>query len=171
MRVVKTTKKFKVLIAAAVTMFCVVEVIGVSNAWGEKNPPQGQRPQYAPDELILRFKEGVSKEEAEAIIRSVGGVPSDWLLKGQFVVVRVPKGSVEKIRSLLEKDPNVAYAEFDYYIYLDPGWKQSLSSTHTLKSRETNLPPGGILHKKSPALSEQNNFHPINIEQKISELH
>ena len=77
----------------------------------------GQR--YAEGELLVKFKEGVSRDEAEAIISRKGASLIKVLEGIQVYHIRLPKGKdIEEAVDEFSKMPEVQYAEPNYQIRL-----------------------------------------------------
>jgi type II secretory pathway component GspD/PulD (secretin) len=77
----------------------------------------GQR--YAEGELLVKFREGVSRDEAEAIISRKGASVIKVIEGIQVYHIRLPKGKdVEEAVNEFSKMPEVQYAEPNYQIRL-----------------------------------------------------
>jgi subtilisin family serine protease len=102
---------------------------GASNqALSRKQLIREQVPRYAPDRVLVRFRPGTTASETGKIHRQIGGRKLKEIPGIDVHVVKVPAGSVQqKVVSYLT-NPNVDYAEPDFYRVLivpdegkDPG--------------------------------------------------
>jgi len=77
---------------------------------------QKQPTGYAPDRILIAFEQGTLHAEKKALHASLGALTVQHTIPALGVdVVQVPAGTVlEKIK-LYDKNPNVRYAEPDYY--------------------------------------------------------
>ena len=85
-------------------------------------------PRYAPDRLLVKFRPGAAASEKGKAHRQAGGKQLSVIPGIGVHVVEVPAGSVPAKVSLYQKNPNVEYAEPDFYRVLivpdegnDPG--------------------------------------------------
>jgi subtilisin family serine protease len=72
-------------------------------------------PAYAPDHLLVRFKPGVAAAEIGAAHRSASASLMKTIPAISVQVLRVPQGTVEQAVDRLRANPNVEFAEPDYY--------------------------------------------------------
>lgn len=83
---------------------------------------------YAPDRLLVTFKEDLSREEIEAIVHSLGAEVLYFydILPGTVAVQFSPWISVwvgiEKLQQLFSENPNVQEAEFDRHLFVIDPW-------------------------------------------------
>jgi len=71
--------------------------------------------QYAPGEILVKFKKGLSKEHTERIHRSRGFKVAGRLKRVPIDRIKIPDGwSVEEAVSFYRADPDVEYAEPNY---------------------------------------------------------
>lgn len=87
-----------------------------------------QIPRYAPDRVLVRFRPGTAASETGKAHREAGGRKLKELPGIGVHVVNVPRGSVLQKIASYRSNPNVAYAEPDFYRVLvvpdegnDPG--------------------------------------------------
>lgn len=85
-------------------------------------------PRYAPDRVLVRFRSGTAASETGKAHRQAGGRKLKEIPAIGVHVVKVPEGTVEQAIARYQANPNVAYAEPDYYRVLiipdeenDPG--------------------------------------------------
>ncbi len=83
-------------------------------------------PQFAPDELLVRFRPGVGHGRSEEILAAEGAASLRAVPKLDVRVVRVPPGlTVERAIERLSRMPEVEYAEPNYTLHAlqssDPG--------------------------------------------------
>ncbi len=72
-------------------------------------------PRFAPDKVLVSFEPGTSGAEKRAIHSQAGGKVLKTLGAINLDVVSVPAGKVFKNITVYEKNPNVKYAQPDYY--------------------------------------------------------
>jgi len=78
------------------------------------NPVDSQN--YVPDEIIVKFKKGVSKNAISALHQQEGAQVKETSKYG-YQVLKVKKGSVEEMIAEYKKNGNVEYAEPNYYFH------------------------------------------------------
>jgi subtilisin family serine protease len=70
---------------------------------------------YAPGEILVKFKQGLSKEYTRDIYRSLGFKSAEGLKRMPIERIKLPAGwSVEEAVSFYRADPDVEYAEPNY---------------------------------------------------------
>ena len=74
-----------------------------------------QVPAYAPDRVLVKFYPGTAASEIGRAHGKSGGKPMKVIPGIGVHVMQVPKGSVEKKIAIYKANPNVEYAEPDYY--------------------------------------------------------
>lgn len=75
----------------------------------------GNLPQYAPDRVLVAFEPGTPGAEKKALHAQIGGSVFKTIPSLGVDVVQVPAGTVLDTVNLYDKNPNVRYAEPDYY--------------------------------------------------------
>jgi len=99
---------FLILCFAAVT-FGQIELF---EKWGV-NTIEG--PKWMPDEIIVKFKRGVSQDVIRQINQRHGTSVLSISKRGQFKRLRIPKNrTVEEMVAIYSRNPNVEYAEPNY---------------------------------------------------------
>ncbi len=85
-------------------------------------------PRFAPDRLLVKFRPGTAASEMGRLHRKNAAKPLREIPGIGVHVLQVPKGSVRKMQARYQANPNVDYAEPDYYRVLvipdegnDPG--------------------------------------------------
>src|SRR5215510_2115150 len=80
--------------------------------------PQAQGPEYVPDEIIVKFREGVDESQKDLARFRVFGTRKKAfkVIRGLEVVKLFPRVSVEDAIDLLRQDPDVLYAEPNYIL-------------------------------------------------------
>lgn len=81
-------------------------------------PPDLSRfdiPRYAPDRVLVKFKPGTAASEIAAEHHNAQAVPLRKLEEIGVQVMQVPAGTVEASIAAYRRNPNVLYAEPDYY--------------------------------------------------------
>lgn len=85
-------------------------------------------PRFAPDRLLVKFRPGTAASEIGRLHRKNAAKPLHDIPGIGVHVLKVPKGSVRKKQAQYQANPNVEYAEPDYYRVLvipdegnDPG--------------------------------------------------
>jgi len=91
-----------------------------------QNAGPTQIPQFAPDRVLVKFKPGVAASDIGKAHRKAAGQALRTIAGIGVQVVRVPAGTVPASIAVYEANPNVQYAEPDYYRLLvvpdeDPG--------------------------------------------------
>ena len=74
-----------------------------------------QVPAYAPDRVLVKFRPGTAASEIGKAHRQSGGKKINVIPGIGVHVMQVPKGSVEKKIAIYQANPNVEYAEPDFY--------------------------------------------------------
>jgi len=97
-----------------------------SVSWGAEI--RAQIPPFAPDRLLVKFRPGTAASEISRLHRNNAARPLREIPDIDVHVLQVPKGSVRKKQARYQSNPNVEYAEPDYYRVLvvpdegnDPG--------------------------------------------------
>jgi serine protease len=111
---------------AMMTMVCVVfasspdgRTTSVNASYteaGRSSTVQGARPQqqaseYAPGELIVKFKPGMSGLARVAVIAGEGAQPARDLLTPRYSLVKVPEGREDEFLTRLAENPHVELVE------------------------------------------------------------
>lgn len=65
--------------------------------------------------ILVKFKDNVSRTAAKAALARHGGRVADTIDALSVLKVRLPKGQEDKVLALLAQNPNVEYAEPDYF--------------------------------------------------------
>jgi thermitase len=91
------------------------------NGWGvEEVKPPGGKP-YAEGELLVKFKEDVSRDRIEEILRQTGTGVTRFLRTLKIHVLRLPPGAaVEDMVKTFQALPEVEYAEPNYTVTIQP---------------------------------------------------
>ena len=76
---------------------------------------RSQVPRYAPDRVLVRFLPGTAASEIGKAHRQAGGVEVQEIPHIGVHVVKVPGGTVPKKIAAYRANPNVVYAEPDFY--------------------------------------------------------
>jgi subtilisin family serine protease len=89
---------------------------------------RAQLPRYAPDRVLVRFRPGTAASEIGTLHRQAGGRNVREITAIGVQVVNVPGGTVEQAIARYQANPNVEFAEPDFYRVLvipdegnDPG--------------------------------------------------
>ena len=85
-------------------------------------PPETQsatRPEYLPDEILIKFKEGVSQDTIDSIVMQVGGKVVRKFRLIPAIRLKIPADTVQSAISLLQRFPEIEYAEPNYLRYLN----------------------------------------------------
>ncbi len=88
----------------------------------------GKLPAFAPDRILVKFKPGAAAAELGALAQQTGATSLRTIPGLGVQVLRVPAGTVAQNIAVFARNPNVEYAEPDYYRVLfipnegrDPG--------------------------------------------------
>ena len=115
-------------------IFVLILIIGVVFGFGLNNKGAAQeelpifvkeepsekiaRPLYVPDEIVVKFKPGVKKEDVENFNRQKGVEEKYESPYTHFKVLKIPPlKTVEEMVEIYKKNPNIEYAEPNYYAY------------------------------------------------------
>lgn len=77
-------------------------------------PAEAESKNYVADEIIVKFKKGVSQSAMSALHEQKGAQVKETSRYGGYQVVKVKKGSVEEAVKEYNKNANVEYAEPNY---------------------------------------------------------
>ncbi|HLA23930.1 MAG TPA: hypothetical protein VJ206_00920, partial [bacterium] len=89
-----------------------------TRAGGPRRSPAGA-PRTVPDQVLVKFRPGVSPAQAVESHRLAGGAEMKRSAKTGIALVRITSGeSVNAVLSRYRSDPRVAYAEPNYIRYL-----------------------------------------------------
>lgn len=97
-------------------------VSAAANAAGHVPPgissPTRPKQRFVAGEVIVRFKDGVDRNDRAAVLRSTDATRKRWLRLAGGELLRVPHGtSVEEAVRRLEADPHVRYAEPNFLVH------------------------------------------------------
>ena len=110
----------KSLVAAVLAAFAVLTALAGASTQGDAPlaPAEAERPaaaEFVPGEVIVRFRDGVSRAEQSRTVRSEGGRIDRSLTLEDTKVVQLAEGAdVEAAAAELEDDPDVLSAEPNY---------------------------------------------------------
>lgn len=80
-----------------------------------------QKQAYIPGQVLVKFKGGVSQEEAQALHDRLGSTILKHFQKMNIDLVKIKRGlTVEEAIKLYQEDPHVAYAEPNYTRRMQP---------------------------------------------------
>ena len=106
----------------------VISLLGQGSLMAARpqNPGTVNIPEFAPDRVLVKFKPGIAASEIGKAHRKAGGRSLRTIPGIDVQVVQVPAGTVPASVAVYENNPNVQYAEPDYYRLLvvpdeDPG--------------------------------------------------
>ena len=97
--------------AALLVMLALVSTL----AGAQVKPAPAQPPQFAPDRILVKFKPGTAASEMSALAREAGATSLKTIPGLDVHILRVPSGSVADKIAVYARNPNVVYAEADYY--------------------------------------------------------
>jgi len=74
---------------------------------------------YAPEEIVIGYKENANMEEASSRVRNEHALEQlEVGYKGNFEVVKIPKNkTIEELLPKIKEDKDVAYAEYNFIAY------------------------------------------------------
>ena len=82
---------------------------------------QARDQSYIPGQILVKFKQDVSQEEAQALHDRLGSTILKHFQKMNIDLVKIKSGlTVEEVIKLYQEDPNVAYAEPNYTRRMQP---------------------------------------------------
>jgi len=103
---------------AAISMFVILFgfiAIAPTNAFADIEFEEKEFTQkYAPDRLLIKFKNDVSESHKKQIIHRNSGLISDEIPQIKVKIIQVPTHALEKIQTALSKHFAVEYVEKDY---------------------------------------------------------
>ena len=80
-------------------------------------------PRYAEDEILVKFKPGITENKQAAVIQNFGALKFNYSYKKRFSVVKIPPGMVAAMTKLLSRNPAVERVTpnyiFDLYFVPD----------------------------------------------------
>jgi len=87
---------------------------------GSKRPTASENPgKYLPDQLLVKFKPQISKEEIDNINKKFGCKVIKYISDQRLYLIELPKGaSVREMIDSYQQIPEVDYAEPNYLIKL-----------------------------------------------------
>jgi hypothetical protein len=80
-----------------------------------RNPGASHAPRFAPDRVLVKFKPGTAASAIVEAHRRAGGHARKTIPRIGVRVVEVPAGTVLAKVAAYKRNPNVLYAEPDYY--------------------------------------------------------
>lgn len=86
---------------------------------GFANAKSRNRPEYLPDEVLVKFKDGVVKEVADTIISRGSGKIIKRIRLISVLRINIPTNRVQEITKFLKGLPEVEYVEPNYLRYLN----------------------------------------------------
>jgi len=103
---------------AAISMFVILFgfiAIAPTNAFADLEFEEKEFTQkYAPDRLLIKFKNDVSESHKKQIIHGNSGLISDEIPQIKVKIIKVPTHALEKIQTALSKHFAVEYVEKDF---------------------------------------------------------
>lgn len=104
-------------------VFVLTSVEGIFANEIEKEEGQIVEPdeeEYVPDELLVKFKEGVRAESITAINEKVGTQVVNVLGEGRLYQLRIPPSAkLEEVMKTYKALPEVEYVEFNYIVGIE----------------------------------------------------
>jgi len=96
-------------------------VLGTMIAFTSSPPawPQDTRPAYVENELLIKFRDGVSNWQLGRIIRAVGARIVRQYRAAPIKLISLPNGTTRQAKNWLASQGLVEYVEFNYLRYLD----------------------------------------------------
>ncbi len=90
--------------------------VSTANASVPEEGAQAGKSEYVPNQLLVRFKEGISVAEQEAVFAKIGAVSHKLISKstGTVLIVLPEKASVTSVQQEISRLPEVQSAEPDY---------------------------------------------------------
>lgn len=126
------SKSFRPVITAVITLL-------FAHTLGWSATPNSKLPDFSPDTVLVAFHPGTSASEKSAVHRLAGGRVQRTLTGVGVQVVTVPKGTVLNKLELYRRNPNVRYAEPNYFRPLILPTEGSFSSTIKVFDEQWNL--------------------------------
>ena len=159
------TKKLRLAIVCCLLPVAFLFAASISSAFDLDSASISdlKKLQYAPDQILVTFKDGVSDTEKAQVHKSLGALATRESYGNYYHIVTVPEGTVEEMVHVYSNNPLVKYAEPDYlrfinftpndqnYIYqwnfsqinLPAAWNRSTGSGATVAIVDTGVNPNG----------------------------
>ncbi|MEA3273698.1 MAG: hypothetical protein U9Q81_00030, partial [Pseudomonadota bacterium] len=80
---------------------------------------QDGRPEYVPNELLIKLKDGVAEAQIQSLLATVQTETVEQLQLVPIYHVSVPNGTFLQAQTALTDHPAVEYVERNYYRYID----------------------------------------------------
>ncbi len=110
-------KNFPTLLAAFL-LLCFAEIGFANFAINSAGSADTKRPKWVPNEIIVKFKNGVSKNHISQVNRRHGTSVLYTSPFAGFKKIKVPAGRTPKqLVELYNREPDIEYAELNYYAY------------------------------------------------------
>ena len=98
-------------VAALLTLFTLTTSLP---AWS-----QDTRPAYVPDELLIKFRSGISGEQISPLINAVGAKIIRRYKIAPIQLISLPQGTIQRAKNWLAGRDLVEYVEFNHLRYID----------------------------------------------------
>jgi thermitase len=123
-------KKNLPTILAGFLLLCLSETGFAGFAVKSAGSADAKRPEWVPNEIIVKFKNGVSKNHISQVNRRHGTTVLSTNHRAGFRRLKTPAGRTPKqLIELYNREPEIEYAELNYYAYAhfvpnDPYWSR-----------------------------------------------
>ena len=97
------------------TALLVMLLLVSTLAGAQGQPGPAQIPQFAADRILVKFRPGTAASEIGELARQAGAASLKTIPGLDVHVLRVPSGTVAEKIAVYSRNPNVVYAEPDYY--------------------------------------------------------
>jgi subtilisin family serine protease len=105
---------YKITMVKAVFFLLILSFLVAA---GEAQPQS--RPEYLPDEVLVKFKDGISQKSIDSIVQQINGKIIRKFRIIPVLQLKIPTDTVQQVINLLKGMPEVEYAEPNYLRYLD----------------------------------------------------
>lgn len=83
-------------------------------AGAQKSIAPSAAEKFVPDELLIQFYAGVSKDKSDEVLRGHGVTEADEIQSIRVKRIKVPEQALEQVKAALAKNPHVRFVEKNY---------------------------------------------------------
>jgi len=117
-------KNYGVVLVVSLTVFVIIAFLSLVNSFNKDTEKLASsifsvsqainKPTFVKDELLLKFKEGVSAEDEQEIIKNSNIKVKKEIAKIKVKVISVPEQALEAVAKALSNNPKVEFVENNY---------------------------------------------------------
>jgi len=106
------------LLCLAETGFAGLDISSAASPDTDLSFLRRQEPKWVPNEIIVKFKNGASKEQFEQVNRRHGALVLYTNPIASFKKLKIPAGRTpQQLVEIYNREPDIEYAELNYYAY------------------------------------------------------